>query len=177
MSSAALKKGVEEPWTFERVVRFIDLFSYRDITLKSDTELAIVAFRNRVAAICKAEVTTEDAVKGDKGSNGLIENVIMLLRGIIRTVKCHIESRMQEPLNDDSPFMPWLVEHSGYLVQVSKRVVTGRHTVRREGAGKTHHHRSDDKDELQISIRNLAWNAKQQCSVFHRECRRCIQSS
>ena len=35
-------------------------------------------------------------MKGDEESNGLIENAIMLLRGIIRTVKCHIESRMQE---------------------------------------------------------------------------------
>ena len=47
-------------------MRFIDLLGYREITLKSDTEPAIVAFRNRVAAMCKAEVTTEDAVKGDK---------------------------------------------------------------------------------------------------------------
>ena len=90
-SSVALKKGFEEPWTIERVVRFIDLLGYREITLKSDTEPAIVAFRNRVGAVCKAEVTTEDAVKGDKESNGLTENAVMLLRGIIRTIKCHIE--------------------------------------------------------------------------------------
>ena len=53
------------------MVKFIDLLGCREITLKSDTELAIVAFRNRVAAMCKAEVTTVDAVKGDKESNGL----------------------------------------------------------------------------------------------------------
>ena len=111
ISSMALKKGVEEPWTIERVVRFIDslervvkfidLPGYREITLKSDTEPATVALRNRVAAMCKAEVTTEDAVKGDKDSD------------VIRTVKCHIESRTQEPLNDDSTVTPWLVEHAG----------------------------------------------------------------
>ena len=116
MSSVALKKVVEEPWTIERVVRFIDLLGYREITLKIDTEPALVAFRNRVAAMCKAEVATEDAVKGDKESNGLIENAMMLLRGIIRTVKCHIESRMQEPVNDDSPVMPWLVKHAGCIL-------------------------------------------------------------
>ena len=59
--------------------------------MKSDTELAIVAFRNRVAAMCKAEGTTEDAVKGDKESNGLIENVESF-----EQLKCHIESRTQE---------------------------------------------------------------------------------
>ena len=57
-------EGVEEPWTIERVAKFIDLLGYREITLKSDTEPAIIAFRNRVAEACKAEVTTEDAVKG-----------------------------------------------------------------------------------------------------------------
>ena len=116
MKTAVRTLKVEELRTIERVVRFIDLLGYREITLKSDTEPAIVAFRNRVAAMCKAEVTTEDAVKGDKESNGLIENAIMLPRGMIRTVKCHIESRMQEPLNDDSPVMPWLVEHAGRIL-------------------------------------------------------------
>ena len=66
MSSVALKKGVEEPWTIERVVKFTDLLGNREITLKSDTEPAIIAFRNRAAAMCKAEVTTEDAGKGYK---------------------------------------------------------------------------------------------------------------
>ena len=116
MSSLALKRGVEEPWTIERVAKFVDFLGYREITLKSDTEPAIIAFRNRVAEACKAEVTTEDAVKGDKGSNGLIENAVMLIRGIIRTIKCHIESRTQEPLSDDSPVMPWLVQHAGCIL-------------------------------------------------------------
>ena len=116
------EERVEEPWTIERGVRFIDLLGYREITLKSDTEPAIVAFRNRVAAMCKAEVTTEDAVKGDKESNGLIENAVMLLRGNVRTIKCHIESRTQEPLSDDSPVIPWLVEHAGCILsQVPER--------------------------------------------------------
>ena len=65
MSSVALKKGVEEPRTIKRVVKFIDLLGCREITLKSDTEPAIIAFRNRVAAMCKAEVTMEDAAKGE----------------------------------------------------------------------------------------------------------------
>ena len=61
------------------MAKVTDLLGYREITLKSDTEPAIIAFRNRVAERCKAEVTTEDAVKGDKESNGLIENAVMLI--------------------------------------------------------------------------------------------------
>ena len=83
MSSVVLKKGVEEPWASERVARFINSLGHTEITLKSDTEPAAVAFRNRVAEKCNAEVTLEDAVKRDKLLNGLVENTVMLLRGVI----------------------------------------------------------------------------------------------
>ena len=188
MSSVALKKGVEEPWTIERLAKFIDLLGYREITLKSDTEPAIIAFRNRVAEACKAEVTTEDAVKRDKESNGLIENAVMLIRGIIRTIKCHIESRTQEPLSDDSPVMPWLVEHAGCILSRCQKGRDGKTTARqeadtrvcpvwRESAGKASHHAPEEQDEPQISVRSMAWNEKQQRRMFHRECRWCVQSS
>ena len=55
-------------------------------------------------------------MKGDKESNGLIENAAMLLRGIIRTVKCHIESSTQETLSNESLFLPWSVEHTGCIL-------------------------------------------------------------
>ena len=85
----AVEKGVDGPWTLESVVRFIDLLGYREITLESDT--GIIAFRNRVAAMCKSEVATEDALRGDKQSNRLIESTVILQRGIISTIECRIE--------------------------------------------------------------------------------------
>ena len=143
-------------------MKFIDFLGYREITLKSDTEPAIIAFRNRVAAMCKAEVTTEDAVKGDKESNGLIENAAKLLRGIIRTIKCHIESRTQEPLSDDSLVVPWSVEHAGCILLRCQKGRDGRTPFEilhgkkptqefvpygEKVTGKTNHHRSDEHDE------------------------------
>ena len=116
MSSVALKKGIEEPWTSERVAKFIDLHGYHEITLKSDTEPAITRLRNRVAEMWKAEVNTQDGVKGDKEPSGLLENGVMQIRGIMRTIKCHIESNTQEPLSDESPILPWLVEHAGCIL-------------------------------------------------------------
>ena len=112
MSSVSLKKGAEEPWTIERVAKFVET------TLKSDTELAVIAFANGIE-MCKAEVTVEDAVKGDTESNALIVNAVMLIRGIIRTIECHTASSTQE------------------------------------------------QNESQIQVRDLAWNAKQQCGMFH----------
>ena len=86
------------------------MLGYSEITLKSNTEPAIIAFRNRVAERCKALKSPQrTAVKGDKESNGLIENAVMLIRGIIRSIKCHIKSSTQEPFSDESLVLPWLV--------------------------------------------------------------------
>ena len=68
------------------------------------------------AEVCRAEVATEDAVKGDKESKGLIENAVMLIRGIIRTINCHIGSSTQEPPSDEPPILPWLVDHAGCIL-------------------------------------------------------------
>ena len=56
------------------------------------------------------------AVTGEKTSDGPIENTLMLLRGIIRTITCHTESNMQEELCEGSPILPLLVEHSGCIL-------------------------------------------------------------
>ena len=127
MRSVALKKRVEEPRTSEIVAKFIDLLGYREITLKSDTEPATVVFRSRVDKMCKAEVTAEAAVKGEKESNGLIEKAVMQIRGIIRTIERHMESITQEPRSDESPMLPRLVEHAGCILSRSQIVVMGRH--------------------------------------------------
>ena len=84
--------------------------------MNSDTEPARIAFRNRVAEKCNAEVTLGYAVKGDKPSTGLVENAVMLLCSVIKTIKCHAESRTQEELREDSLVLPWLVAHAGSIL-------------------------------------------------------------
>ena len=104
---------------------------YTESTLKSDTEPAIIAFRNRAAKNCKAEVALKDAVKEDKLSNGLVENAVMLMRGVIRTIKCYVESCTQEELWEDSPILPWLVEHAGSMLSRCQKGRDGRTPLER----------------------------------------------
>ena len=66
--------------------------------------------------MCEAEVASEDAVEGDNKSNGLIESAVMLIRGIVRTIKCHIDSSTHEPLSDESLILSWLVERVGCIL-------------------------------------------------------------
>ena len=155
---------------------------YTESTLKSDTKPATIAFRNRVA-----EVTLKDAVKEDKLSNGLVENAVMLLRGVIRTIKCHVESCTQEELWEDSPILPWLVEHAGSRLsrEGSRRSDATRKiawqeaytrvcAIRREGAGETTFFRTVEQNESQIQVRSVAGSEKQQCRVLRGDGRRCV---
>ena len=86
----------------------------------------MIAFRNSVAENCKAEVTLEDAVKGDKSSSGFVENAVMWLCGVIRTIKCHVESCTQEELREDSPILPRLVGHAGSILSRCQKGRDGR---------------------------------------------------
>ena len=98
----------------------------------------------------------------------LVENAIIPLRGIIRTIKCHIESRTQEFVSDDSLVIPWLVEHARCILCRCLKGRDGRTPLERlhgkkpthefcpfwrKGAGKTNHHGSEEQDEPQISVR------------------------
>ena len=181
VSSVVLKKEIEEPWASERVARFINSFGYKEITLKRDTEPAIISFRNRVAENCKVEVALEDAVKGDKLSKGLVENAVMLLRGVIRTIKCHVQSLHARRTPEDSPPLPWLVGHVGeHFVQVpggSRRSDAIRKiawqeanaricTIRREGADETSIIRTVEQNESHKQVRSVAGSEKQKCRVL-----------
>ena len=55
----------------------------------------------------------------------------MLLRGIVRTIKCHNESRTQEPLSNDSLVTPWLVEHARCILSSCQKGRYGRTPLER----------------------------------------------
>ena len=90
------------------------------------TESVIIASRNLVAEKISAEVTLEDAVKEDKFSNGLVENALMLLRGVIRTSKYHVESCTLEELREGFPTLPWLLERAGSILSRCQKGRDGR---------------------------------------------------
>ena len=124
MSSAVLKRN-RRTWSKRESGKIHQLVGVqRDHVEKRD--LAVIAFRNRVAENCNAEVTLEDAVKGDKPSNGLVENAVMLLRGVIRTMKCLVECCTQEELRKDSPVLQCMVAHAGSILSRCQKGRDGR---------------------------------------------------
>ena len=67
---------------------FINTLGQKEIAMNSDTESAIITFRNRVAENCNAELTSEDAVRGDKPSNELVESDVVARCHQYRQVSC-----------------------------------------------------------------------------------------
>ena len=126
MSSVVFEEGNRRTFGQVREWQGSSTRWYTESTLKSDTKPATIAVRNRVA-----EVTLKDAVKEDKLSNGLVENAVMLMRGVIRTIKCHVESCTQEELWEDSPILPRLVEHAGSMLSRCQKGRDGRTPLER----------------------------------------------
>ena len=55
----------------------------------------------------------------------------MLIRGIIRTIKCDIERSIQEPLSDDSLVLPWCVAHAGCILSKCQKGRDGKTPLER----------------------------------------------
>ena len=68
---------------------FIDLFGNREITLMSDTEPAIIVFTNRVAEKCAQQMSPQRTERKET-RNRTVSSRTQLIRGTIRTIKCHI---------------------------------------------------------------------------------------
>ena len=161
-----MKKGIDEIWASVRVARFINSLGYKEITLKSDTEPAMIASRNRVAENCNAEVTLEDAVEGDKPSKriGRERSDVVAWCHQNDQVPCGEMHARRTPRR-----LPNLVVVGGtrgeHLVQVpegSRRL----DAIRGECAGETETTRTVEQNESQIQAWSVAGSEKQQCRVL-----------
>ena len=74
-----LKKGVEGVLARESGARV-----QRDHS-ENRFSANLLVFRNRKFEICLAQIWTEEEAKVDARSKGVVENTVMLLRGVIRT--------------------------------------------------------------------------------------------
>ena len=134
------------------------LLGHREITLKSDTEPAITAFRRRVEEMCKAEVATAEAVNGDRPSNGLIENTVML--------------------REYASVLPCLVEHAGCILYRCQKDRDGR-TLKDCTARNRHNNWSRFVEKVlakQISIDPMNMSISHASSGFGLDCETTVQN-
>ena len=93
----------------KRLGERIDEAGYRRIILKSDDEPSIVALKSAAKLEGKAEVMMEESPVGDSPSNGLAENAVKMIQGLVRTLVDALEGKYGVKLPSDHPAFPWLV--------------------------------------------------------------------
>ena len=94
------------------------------VVLKTDNEAALVDLRVGVAeklSLGQAgegglQVVPEVPPAHEPQSNGMIENGVQVVKGMIRTLMLALEGRIQGDIPVHHPVMLWLVEHAAELV-------------------------------------------------------------
>ena len=109
---------------------------------------------------------------GDKPSNGLVEHAVMLLRGVISTISCHVEICTQEELQENSPILPWLVGHAVSILSRCQKGRDGRTPFERL------HGKNPTQEFVPLGEKVLARpiSSKPLNRVLRGDGRRCIQS-
>ena len=79
------------------------------VVIRSDQEEAIVALKKAIAIKRRAETVMIESLVLDSRVHGAAERAVRTWAGQVRTVRHHLEYRLQDKIAKDSPLMTWLV--------------------------------------------------------------------
>ncbi len=121
------KGADEEQYVANLVLKDILWLGHTKLILKGDNERSLQALIGQVMQKLRVEfkngenVTKEDPAKYDSQSNGGIEVGVMLVRGLFRTLKLCLESRIDQFITVGHPVVPWLLEHTCMILNTRHR--------------------------------------------------------
>ena len=91
-------------------------YSSVPVCLKNDQEPSIKAVVEHVREQRSAQTLVEESPVGSSQSNGSIESAICEVEAQIRTGRLALETNFRVKIPIHHPIIPWLVKHSGYLL-------------------------------------------------------------
>ena len=122
------RKGAdEEDFAANLVVQDVEWLGHTEIIIKGDNEPALQALIARTLELIRikvdkvARVTTETPPTYDSQSNGGIEVGVMLIRGLFRTLRLCLEARIGKAVPVHHAVIPWLLQHTCFLLNVKSR--------------------------------------------------------
>jgi len=118
-------KGVDNPMTDRAVSLIVDDLNstgYKRAVIRSDNEPAITALLRLVARRWMGEVVPESSAEGDPQSNGAAENAVRIMKGLVRSAKDALETRIGRPLPSDHGLITWIVP---YVAAMYRRCAIG----------------------------------------------------
>ncbi len=95
----------------KRITRKIDEAGCRGVkvVLKSDQDESIIALKNAVAIMRQAPTVNIESPVRDSQANGNAERAVRTWAAQLRTMRHHMEFRMQSKIPIHCPLMTWLV--------------------------------------------------------------------
>jgi len=126
------RKGAdEEDFAAGLVVKAVEWLGHTELIIKGDNEPALQALISRSLELVRVKVervtriSSEAPPAYDSQSNGGIEVGVMLIRGMFRTLRLCLETRIGRTIPVDHPVIPWLLEHTCLLMNVKTRGADG----------------------------------------------------
>ncbi len=118
------KGASEDRFVASLVVADIEWMGHTKLIVKADNEPALKALvvqsleEVRLKCVDIENVSAENPPTYDSQANGGTEVGIQLVRGIFRTLKPCLESRINKAIPVNHPIIPWLLEHAGLVLNV-----------------------------------------------------------
>ena len=126
-------KGVDDDrYSVECLVKSIEWMGCTRIALMSDNEPAIVKLLKESLKSLRIEVegleqaSEEHSPEYDPQANGIAEQTVGEIKGLLRTHVLAIEERLGHRIPPDHPLVAWLVSHVAFLVSIQTRGEDGQ---------------------------------------------------
>ncbi len=121
------KGADEEDYVAKLLADDIAWIGYVEMIIKADNEKSLQALVRRVVDLVKLwsddakRVTKEEPAKYESQSNGGTEIGVRNVRGLFRTLKLCLESRIGKHVPNTHAMIPWLLEHTCTLLNARLR--------------------------------------------------------
>ena len=117
----------EDGFVVDLVVNIIEWLGHSRLILKSDNEPAVKALVRASLEMAKVEVkaieqiTSESPPAYDSQANGGTEVGVRVIRGLLRTLKLCLESRIDKHIPVGHPIVAWMLEHVCLILTATVR--------------------------------------------------------
>ena len=117
LAMAVPGKGNAAPWIAKRVADWLDWLGSQTATLKCDNEPAILTLAQEIRRLRREGSISifEHPEEGEKQCNHLAEGGVIIVKGLIRTLKSSTESNLRTEIGPSHPLIPWIIEHAAQL--------------------------------------------------------------
>ena len=128
-----VKGADEDDYAAGLVVNAVLWMGHLELIFKGDNESSLQAMIDRAMQLLRVRaaeggsdaglrrLTKETSAPYDSQSNGGTEVGVMLIRGIFRTLELCLEGHLQKYIPVAHSIVPWLLEHSAFLLNVKVR--------------------------------------------------------